>query len=308
MIPSWSAHTPARAAIEIELQGRLPGGRTTTWYSFGRWAYDDTDIERASAVGQSDADGDVAVDTFVATAPLTAYRLRVTPTGASRVTRVAAVAAALPDAPFAVSATTVTDAIDLDVPAYSQEIHAGEYPQFDGGGEAWCSPTATSMAVAYWGRGPTEDDYAYVRADYPDGRDPWVDYAARHTYDFAYRGTGNWCFNVAYAAHWGLVASVTRLRSLREAEQLVAAGIPLVASIAFEPGELDGFLLPRTSGHLLVIGGFTGAGDVIAYDPAASSNADVRRVYQRAQLERAWLCGSGGIVYLIYPPGVTRPE
>ncbi len=29
---------------------------------------------------------------------------------------------------------------------------------------------------------------------------------------------------------------MTRLRSLREAEQFIAAGIPLVASISFKPG------------------------------------------------------------------------
>jgi hypothetical protein len=307
VIPSWNAETPAGSWLEVELQGRLPDGRETAWYSFGRWAYADADVRRASAPGQADADGDVAVDTFVAAAPLAAYRLRVTLAGAACLTRLAAVAAApRPDA-FTPSETTLTGTVDLEVPAYSQEIHAGEYPQLDGGGEAWCSPTATSMVLAYWGTGPGADDYAYVYVDYPEVRDPWVDYAARHTYDYAYRGTGNWCFNIAYAAHWGLEASVTRLRSLAEAEQLVAAGIPLVASIAFERGELDGFLLPRTNGHLLVVGGFTADGDVIAYDPAARTNAEVRRVYDRAQLERAWLRGSGGVVYLIHPPEVTPP-
>lgn len=307
MIPTWNASTPAGTWLEVALQGRLPGGRTTTWYSFGRWAYDDRDIERASVPGQADSDGDVAVDTFVAQSPLSAYRLRVTTHGDAAVTRIAAVAAAERADAIAVSATTVQETVDLDVPAYSQEIHAGEYPQFDGGGEAWCSPTATSMVMAYWGAGPSRGDYAYVFADYPDAQDPWVAHAARHTYDYAYGGCGNWAFNVAYAAHWGLVASVTRLESLVDAERFVAAGIPLVASIAFEPGELDDFRLPRTSGHLLVLAGFTASGDVIAYDPAATTNADVRRIYERAQIERAWLGGSGGVVYLIHPPELTPP-
>ena len=67
--------------------------------------------------------------------------------------------------------------------------------------------------------------------------DPSVDYAARGTYDAAYRGTGNWPFNAAYAARFNLDAFVTQLRSLAEAEQFVRAGIPLVASIASRPGE-----------------------------------------------------------------------
>ena len=91
--------------------------------------------------------------------------------------------------------------------------------------------------------------------------DPCVDHAARFTFDAAYDGTGNWPFNTAYAAHYGLDAFVTRLRSLQEAELFLAAGIPLVASIAAGPGELDGFLLPQgTAGHLVVIVGFTDDG------------------------------------------------
>ena len=39
---------------------------------------------------------------------------------------------------------------DLAVPQYSQEIHHGDFPQYDNGGEAWCSPTSTSMVVSYW--------------------------------------------------------------------------------------------------------------------------------------------------------------
>ena len=83
-----------------------------------------------------------------------------------------------------------------------------------------------------------------------------------------------------------------------------AAGIPLVASIAVGPGELDGFLLPQgTDGHLVVVRGFTPEGDPIVNDPAAESNAAVRRVYDRAQFERAWLGGSGGVVYVIQRAG-----
>ena len=41
--------------------------------------------------------------------------------------------------------------IDLDVPQFSQETHHGDYPEFDNGGEAWCSPTSTAMVVRFWG-------------------------------------------------------------------------------------------------------------------------------------------------------------
>jgi hypothetical protein len=34
-------------------------------------------------------------------------------------------------------------------------------------------------------------------------------------------------------------------------------------------------------------------------DPAARTNATVRRTYDRAQFERAWLAGSGGMAYVL---------
>ncbi|MEO8632087.1 MAG: C39 family peptidase, partial [Chloroflexota bacterium] len=89
-----------------------------------------------------------------------------------------------------------------------------------------------------------------------------------------------------------------------EAERFIAAGIPLVASIN---GNLPGFLFKKTSGHLLVISGFTSAGDVITNDPAVFVNADVRKVYGRADFEDVWLGGSAGIVYVIYRNGTALP-
>src|SRR5213075_236878 len=217
-----------------------------------------------------------SIDTFFAKDhPLSAYQLSVTLYGTgAKVTRLGAVASdPVNTNPYVSSATTMTRTIDLHVPQYSQEIHAGQYPQFDGGGEAWCSPTSTSMVLAYWRKGPAPADYAYVLSDYPGIADPWVDYAARYTFDYHYNGAGNWPFNTAYAAHFGL----------------------------------DGFLFRGTDGHLLVIGGFTAGGDVISYDPASSSDATVRHVYDRAQFEKAWMTATGGIVYVIHPASVPLP-
>ena len=269
----------------------------TKWYTMGRWASGAGDIRRNSVGGQGDADGYIAIDTFFAKDhPLTSYRLRVTlyklpGTSASPTVRsVAAVASDMPNAkPYVPSPLGGAEGIELAVPRYSQEIHTGEYPQFDGGGEAWCSPTSTSMVVAYWGRGPAPADYAYV------------------LYDYHYQGAGNWPFNTAYASTFGVDAEVTQLRSLNEAEQFVKAGIPLVASIAFQPNKLTGFLFRGTDGHLLTIVGFTASGDVISDDPASASDDTVRHVYDRTEFERAWLTATGGIVYVIHPASVPLP-
>jgi len=315
LVSSWNADTPTGTWIQIDMRGTTDQGTTTKWYTMGRWAFGDGDIHRTSVGGQGDADGFVSIDTFFAKDhPLTAYQLRVTlnrvagSSASPRLTRIGAVTSDPINAnPYVPSTTTMTKQIDLRVPSYSQEVHAGEYPEFDGGGEAWCSPTSTSMVVAYWGRGPARTDYAYVYGDYPNVVDPWIDYAARYTFDYHYNGAGNWPFNTAYAAHFGLESEVTQLHSLAEAEQFVKAGIPLVASIAFQPNKLDGFLFRGTDGHLLVIGGFTAGGDVISYDPASSSDSTVRHVYSRSQFEKAWMAATGGIVYVIHPASVPLP-
>jgi hypothetical protein len=304
LIPSWIADTPAGSWIEVEIQARTAAGRETRWWRMGIWAYGDETIRRTSINGQSDADGVVETDTFKTRAEkMTAYRARVTlsrssATGASPMLRsiYAVVSDTRSYTPRYPSPRYTDRAMELSVPRYSQEIHAGEFPEYDGGGEAWCSPTSTEMVVEYWNKRPTSDELAWVgpRAD------PQVDYAARFTYDAAYGGTGNWPFNTAYASHFGLSARVLQLGSLNDAERYILAGVPLVASISHAPGALPGFLNNAgTNGHLLVIIGFTASGDVIANDPAATSDATVRRVYGREAFERAWIGGSGGVVYRI---------
>ena len=315
LVASWIADTPAGTFVRVYMTARRGDGTFTNWYTMGIWASGDGDIDRRSVGGQGDADGFIAIDTFFAKDhPMYAYQLRLelyrasgtsaTPT----VRRIGAVASdPVNTKPYLPSATTMTRTTILAVPQYSQEIHSGEYPQFDGGGEAWCSPTSTSMVVAYWGTGPSASDYAYVASDYPAAQDPWVDYAARGTFDYHYNGAGNWPFNVAYAGRFGLDGEVTQLHSLAEAEQFIKAGVPLVASIAFSSNKLDGFLFKSTAGHLLVIVGFTASGDPVVNDPAATSDATVQRTYDRTQFERNWMTSTGGIVYLIHPAGYALP-
>ena len=311
LIPSWSATTPHGSQVTVEMQATPDGHRETRWWSFGQWVDVDTYIGRSSRAGQADGDGRVTVDTFFAgSTPLRAYRMRVTLQRADATIatpRLRAIGAVVSDAPVAPAPripSAHTGVIrDLAVPSLSQEVHAGEYPQYDGGGEAWCSPTSTAMILGHWGAGPSAADLAAIPY-----ADPQVDHAARYTYDASYRGTGNWSFNTAYAARYGLRAFVTQLRSLAEAESFIAAGIPLVASITVGPNALPGFLFGQGSeGHILVIRGFTASGDVVANDPAATSNARVRRVYDRAAFERSWLLGSYGVVYVIHPASVPLP-
>ena len=309
LVASWNAVTPANTWVRIEMQGR-GAGRDTKLYTLGIWASGDGDIHRTSVPLQGDGDGFVAIDTFVRSKkalPLDGYRLQVTlyrraGTGAAPTLRsVAAMVSAAP-AKYTIPSSTTGVVRDLLVPQYSQETHIGHYPDFDNGGEAWCSPTSTAMILRYWGTGPDAAALAaFPGSDHVDGQ---VDHAARYVYDYNYDGAGNWPYNTAYATTYELDGFVTRLRSLAEAERFIAAGIPLVASIN---GKLPGFLFGSTNGHLLVIRGFDANGDVISNDPAVFSNAEVRKTYARADFESVWLEGSGGIVYVIRPWSTPLP-
>ncbi|WP_433440238.1 C39 family peptidase [Nonomuraea sp. CA-141351] len=313
LIASWTADVPSGSWMQVEARARNAAG-LTKWYSLGRWAYAEGDIRRTSVSGQGDADAGVAVDTLVAAAgkPISAYQLRLTlyrVPGSSVTPRVrtSGVMASnvLERKTVPVSPGGGAWGTELAVPRRSQNVHQGHYPEWDGGGEAWCSPTSTTMILGYWGKWPSAEDTSWVD---PSDPNPEVDYAARYTYDHAYQGTGNWPFNTAYAGRYGMDGFVTRLRSLTELELLIKAGIPVVTSQSFKKGELPGAGY-GTNGHLMAIVGFTASGDVIANDPASSGNDAVRHVYPRADFENVWLrsSSSGGIAYIIHPAGHALP-
>ncbi len=320
LVPSWNATTPGDSWLEVEARVSADGRRWSGWYSLGSWAETDSEISRTSHSGQDDEWAGVRVDELLARdgTAWTAFQLRLVlhrgpeSVAVPTVTLLGAVtsderprADGVP-AP-ATSGSSPVRGVELAVPAYSQQLHRGEHPQWDSGGASWCSPASTTMLLASWGLGPKEEEYAWVDAGCADR---FVDFAACHVYDAGYGGAGNWSFNAAYAARYGAEAFVTRLRSLEEAERFIAAGIPLVASVSFHSDQLDGAGYD-TSGHLLTIIGFDDEGDVVSHDPASHelpSNDEVRAVYDRTQFERVWIEGSGGLVYVVHPPEVPLPE
>lgn len=310
LVPSWDATTPPGSYVQVKARVVSTTGRTSTWKVLGDWSSRDDAIRRTSAGTQADGVASVATDT-VRAAPgvaLRRYQLRVLvhrqvgTTSAPAVRSVQAVASS--SGALQPTSRPLLGARSLAVPRYSQMVHRGEYPQYGGGGQAWCSPTSLSMILGYYGALPAPSTYAWVKSSY---RDRFVDHVARAVYDHGYRGAGNWAFNTAYAAQRTGGAFVTRLASLRDAERFVASGIPLAASITFSRGQLTGAPISSTNGHLVVITGFTARGDVVVNDPAASSNGGVRRVYQRAQFERVWQRGSRGTVYVVHDAAHPLP-
>ncbi|MGW1838161.1 peptidase C39 family protein, partial [Streptomyces sp. NPDC002067] len=331
LIASWNAHTPPGTWLTVELRAAYCGGGRTPWYVMGRWTSGDgdTDIRRTSVDDQKDGRSSVSTDTLAIDDPasgtrFTGYALRVTlhrtpgTTATPTVHRLGAMGSDVP-ARFEVPASAPGPAAgrELAVPRYSQEIHKGQYPEYDNGGEAWCSPTSSQMIIEHWGHRPAPEDLAWVDPSYAD---PQVCLAARRTYDNQYQGCGNWPFNAAYAATYpGLQSVVTRLTSLTDAEHLIAAGIPVITSQSFLAPELTGAGY-GTAGHLMTLIGFTPDGDVIANDPASPDDPAVRRVYRRREFENIWLrtkrydakgqvkSGSGGVCYLYFPVDLTAGQ
>lgn len=313
VVPSWTGDTPGGCWLRVELRGWHDDAPATGWYVIADWAADDHTFRRTSLPGQRDAVARVDTDTLVVMdATVTGWQVRMTllrpeDADATPVLRAVGAVAAGPRPTAAVTGVTARTpagwGIVLDVPRYSQRLHADAHPQWGGGGDSWCSPTCTSMVLAFWDAAPAPTRYAWVA---PAGPRPVVVHAARHCYDHAYAGAGNWPFNTAYAGLHGVEAFVTRLRSLAEAEAFVTAGIPLIVSAAFRAGEVPG-LDYDTAGHLMVLVGFTDAGAPVLNDPYAPDDDAVRRTVDRDRFEAAWQGGSGGVTYVLRPPGVPLP-
>lgn len=281
--PAIPAHFPFDQLLLSASVGGAPFGaeasvRTAAgwspWFAWGEF----TPGKAASAPVKENKFGKVDTDILKLAKKATAfrYRLRLRPSARPAEIRSAAVSytdSALPYAPEGRRAPGA--ALKLALPRYSQM--AQRVPQ----ARDICSPVSLSMVLAGLGAkaGPL-DTAAAVR-------------------DHAAQLYGNWFFNTAYAGSRGFHAVLARLNSLEEARGFLQAGVPVIASLTFGPGELKNSPIRQTRGHLMVITGFTAKGDVITHDPAAAAPAAVERVYNREQFARAWLGNKYGLAYIV---------
>ncbi len=149
-------------------------------------------------------------------------------------------------------------------------------------GPRTCSPTCTSMVLAFHGH---EVDPRLV---------------SEAIYDRRYLLFGNWPRAAAYASTLGHHATIARFRTWRDLERTLHEGVPVIASIRFEEGTFPSNRMRRTNGHLIVIRGLDEHGDAIVNDPAFDDGSGERVILKAEELARAWL-GTGGIGYVIRP-------
>ncbi|HKI70155.1 MAG TPA: C39 family peptidase, partial [Verrucomicrobiae bacterium] len=246
---------------------------------------------RTSVKEQKDADGSVRVDTLILNHPAETVQIRLTLGGTNDV---------LPKLKFlglSFCNTKVTPArLPPNRQAWGKVISTPErkqrgYP----GASGWCSPTSVSMVLARW-------------ADvlHRPGLNLSVPKVATAVYDDGYAGTGNWPFNTAFAGSLkGMRAYVTRFDNVRQLEDWIVAGIPVIISARWD------LLAPGRpydpAGHLTVCIGFTKSGNFIINDPATDHRTGrVRCIYKRENVIRAW-SKSHRTVYLVYPVKAKIP-
>lgn len=290
LVASWNAATPAGTWLEIRVRVCI-SRQWTPFYILGIWS---SSGQRHSVNGQADEYAMADTDTLFVRQPASAFQVELKLcTEQSGLTPNVSLIAVNPvrDAENPVGTGGRAWGIELAVPPYSQML----YDEGDG----WCSPTSTAMLLDFWRERTGRIELAQD-----------ITSAATLTHDTVYDGSGNWPFNTAYAASFGgIEAFVVRFTSLADLEGWIACGVPLVVSLAYQPGELAHTPLLKSDGHLLVLRGFDRRGNPITNDPAGhpARGQQVRIVYDRAQFERQWLNSSGGGTYLIYPQGWQVP-
>ena len=143
-----------------------------------------------------------------------------------------------------------------------------------------CSPTSVAMLLDYYGH--STDIYELIAA-------------AHHQPSGLY---GVWPANIHAAAQRGPMGYLLHFPTWDAARALLDAGLPIIASVRYEEGELRDAAIRRTNGHLLVLRGYDGD-KVLVNDPAAKTDPEVKRSYDLAEFCRVWL-GNSAVGYVLY--------
>ena len=292
LVISWNADAPVGTFLKVEAAG-MAGDKVTKFYTLGEWSPDGRIFPRTSVRGQGDVNGTVDTDTLKLNGLADGVQVRVTIGGTN---------GAMPMLKFLgmdFCNTQVAAPRHLanraawgkttDTPERSQHGYPNE--------KGWCSAASLSMVLADWAR----------RLNRPELDVP-VPEVATAVYDKDFAGTGNWPFNTAFAGSFrGMRSYVTRLDGLREVEDWIAQGIPVIMSVRWD--ELEPGRPPDPDGHLVVCVGFTQNGDVVVNDPGAHLDRGemVRRIYKRENVARAW-AKSHNTVYLVYQETLEIPR
>ena len=158
MIPSWNVTTPPSTMVLVEARVHSTAGYLSGWKLVGAWSTRDAKIRRTSGgrAGRPDRlDAPPTPWSPRSGVLLNRYQLRILPlrrvaSTASPTVRSLQAVASRPSTVLPATSRPLLPAHALNVPRYSQMTHRGQYPQWGGGGQAWCSPTSLSMILGYY--------------------------------------------------------------------------------------------------------------------------------------------------------------
>lgn len=276
LVPWWNAETTGSGSLGIFLQFETGAeNEWSRWYPMGEWS------GNSKSFSEGDENAKVETDTLVLAKKSRRFRLKLIlesgkkgDVGSVVVYRFGVIARDTasqrpPARPYFLKESQIA------APRRSQMVEAEDIRG------RICSPASAAMALEYLGlRWPT----AFVAAD---------------CYDAGAKIFGNWPFNVASLWRLGARARLDYFVNAEMAAAELQAGHLLIASIRFGQGELTGAPIAKTEGHLLLMTGIsrdkTGAYRLLVNDPAASTEAEVKRGYDLAEFEKAWT----GVVYVI---------
>ncbi|MEZ6016565.1 MAG: C39 family peptidase [Planctomycetota bacterium] len=284
LLPSWNVAAPDSASFRVDIRvGRAQDGYWSPWLLIGDWG---TPVTTRYTLFDG---GKVVVDVFESEVAWDRAQLRIEGTGGPGELEVHRTSLVFTDRralPSRLAQAAVEDwpaPVEVRVPVRSQRL---EDPRIAG---SVCSPTSVAMVMELNGvKVPTAS-------------------LAATLLDPTHEIYGNWSRAVQGAFCSGVPGSLVRVSSWNAVAEFLKRGVPLVASIRAEPGELRGAPYTATEGHLLVVTGIGPAGQVRVNDPAAYWPGEVRRTYLREDLEKCWF-EKGGVAYAFDPVAPIATE
>jgi hypothetical protein len=114
---------------------------------------------------------------------------------------------------------------------------------------------------------------------------------------------GNWPYNIQAAYLMGLQKTwIGRHNSFFEIASEINSGKPVIISIDVPPAKLANAPYPTTggAGHLIVVRGFDGEGNVLVNDPAGENPHEGMVAYDLKALTEIWV-ERGGVAYHLWP-------
>ncbi|HEY9053713.1 MAG TPA: C39 family peptidase [Rectinemataceae bacterium] len=279
LLPWWNADTSGSGSLEVFLAVEAPSG-WSSWYPMGSWG------QKPTSFFAEDAVASLRTDTLFLSGTTTRYRIRLVfstgdQPGSVRLRRFGLICRDKGEKVHPSRSYLLKDCA-LNVPPRSQMVEAADVKG------RICSPTCCAMALESLGIGlPT----LLVAAD---------------CYDAGAGIYGNWPFNVASLWRLGARARLDYFPNMESAAADILRGHPCICSIRFAEGKLPGAPISKSSGHLVLVRGFSrsegGKAKVLVNDPAAPSRDSVMRSYAVEDFEAAWT----GVAYVV--EGSSRPQ